>query len=418
MLVKDQIVAAQFGTSDALDAYLIAFMLPSLIIGVIGGSINAALVPTYIRECEHEGQKAAQRLVWSFAVWSSVGLTVASALLAISASYTLSALAPGFGPEKLALTRSLFFILLPTLVIYGLYALWAATINAGERFALTAATPMVTPILTSILVLATGQVWGVYSLAIGVVCGVMLEVSLIAWAMRRRGISLVPRWFGIDPATRQVISQFVPASAAALLFTCTTAVDQSMATMLGPGSVSALTYGNKIVTGILAIATIALSNTILPYFSRMMALGDWSGVRHTFRTYAGLVLIVSVPLTLGLIYFSEPLVRILFERGAFTAADTHQVAQIQALYLLQVPFFVLNILVVRLISSLRANHTLVWGSVGALILDIVLNYILGYWLGVAGIALATSIVYVLILLANTFFVLIHFRRASATNERR
>lgn len=102
---------------------------------------------------------------------------------------------------------------------------------------------------------------------------------------------------------------------------------------------------------------------------------------------------MTVPLTLGLLYFSEPLVRVLFERGAFTAADTHLVAKVQTLFLLHIPFYTLSILLVRLISSLQANHLLMWGAVISLVINIVLNYVLGLWLGVAGIALSTSVVY-------------------------
>jgi putative peptidoglycan lipid II flippase len=101
----------------------------------------------------------------------------------------------------------------------------------------------------------------------------------------------------------------------------------------------------------------------------------------------------TVPLTVGLVYFSEPLVRLFFERGAFTSGDTYLVSQVQVLFLLQVPFYFLSILIVRLISSLQANHILLWGAVISLPLSVILNYLFMQWLGVAGIALSTSMVY-------------------------
>jgi putative peptidoglycan lipid II flippase len=394
-LVKDLVVAAQFGTSDALDAFLIALVLPSFAAVVIAESLSPAFIPTYIKVREHQGREAAQRLFSSVIVWSSVGLIAFSALLALSAPYTLPIVASGFSPEKLALTRSLFYILLPTLVLSGLATIWSAVLNAGERFALAAITPIMTPLMMIVFLLLTGRVWGIYSLVGGSLSGLILQGALLVWGLRRQGLSLTPRWYGWEAATRQVSSQYAPMIAGSFMVSSTTLVDQSMAAMLGSGSVSALNYGIKMVTAITSIGTVALSTAVLPHFSRMVAVRDWDGIGHTMRTYARLILLVTVPITLGLVYFSEPLVRLLFERGAFTAADTHLVGQVQALFLLQIPFYTLGMLLVRLISSLQGNHLLMWGSALNLSVNVSMNYVLGLWLGVAGIALATSLVYLI-----------------------
>src|SRR6266516_6913501 len=108
---KELVVAYQFGTSDALDAFLIAFLLPGFAISLVAGSLNAALIPTQIQGREHEGQEAAQRLSSSIML-SSAGLLVAvSVVSALVASYILPVLASGFSAEKLALTTSLYYVL-------------------------------------------------------------------------------------------------------------------------------------------------------------------------------------------------------------------------------------------------------------------------------------------------------------------
>jgi putative peptidoglycan lipid II flippase len=125
----------------------------------------------------------------------------------------------------------------------------------------------------------------------------------------------------------------------------------------------------------------------------MVVTHDWGGVRNTLKTYAVVILLASVPLTLIVFALSEPIVSLLFERGAFTKADTHLSGQVQALFVLQVPFYMLGILIVRLISSLQANHVLMWGAAINLFLNIFLNYLFMQWFGVSGIALSTSVVY-------------------------
>ena len=398
---KELVVAYQFGTGDALDAFLIAFLLPGFAIVLVSGSLNAALIPTYIQVREHEGREAAERLASSIMV-SSAGLLIAvSVILALIAPYLLPIMASGFSPEKLALTASLYYVLLPCLVLSGLATTWSAILNAQDRFALAAAGPMITSVITVLMLVLLASYWGIYTLAIGTVAGSLLEAGLIGWWLGRQGSSVLPRWHGVTPAVAQVWGQYTPMLAGAFLMGSTSLVGQAMAAMLGPGSVSVLGYGSKITTLVLGIGSVAVSTAVLPHFSRMVARGEWNGVRHTLITYARLIVIITLPLMVMLIYFSEPLVRVLFQRGAFTEADTQVVAWVQGLYLLQIPVFVLGMLIVRLISALRANRILMWGAGINLVFNIVCNYLLMNSLGVAGIALSTSLMY----LVSTSFLL-------------
>lgn len=394
-LVKELVVAHQFGTGNALDAFLVAFLLPSFAVNVVAGSFNAALIPTYIQVREQEGQEAAQRLFSGTMVWSALSLTAVSVLLALLAPYLLPVMGSGFGSGKLELTRSLFYIMLPILVISGLGTIWRAVLNSGERFALAAAAPVMTAIVTVVTLLVAGGVWGIYALAVGTVVGGALEAAVLAWSLKRQKFSLLPRWHGVDNALRQVVSQSVPMIAGAFLMSSTLLVDRSMAAMLGSGSVSALNYGTKITILVQGVSSLALGTAVLPHFSRMVAAGDWGGIRHTLKTYSGLILALTVPLTLLLAYFSEPLISSLFQRGAFNAGDVRLVSKIQALFVLQIPAYVLSIMVVRLISSVKANRLLMWGAAISFLLNVALNYLFMQWLGVAGIALSTSIVIVL-----------------------
>jgi putative peptidoglycan lipid II flippase len=391
---KELVVANQFGTGDVLDAFLIAFLLPSFAINVVMGSFNAALIPTFIHVRENEGIEKAQQLFSSVTVWNTVVLVIVSVLLAMASSFILPILGSGFSPEKQALTHSIFFVLLPILAISGLGITWAAVLNASERFALVAILPMIKPIVTVALLVVMSKIWGIYALAAGTVGGVVLEAGLLAWGVRRRGFYLVPRWHGLTPPMKKVINQYMPMVAGAFLMSSTSLIDQSMAAMLGPGSVSTLNYAGKAVTLILGVGSISLGTAVFPHFSRMVAASDWAGIRYTLKTYTYLILLVTIPLTLILVFFSESLVRFFFERGAFTSADTWRVSQVQALFLLQVPFYFLGILMVRLISSLKINRILMQAAIINLFLKITFNYFLMQLLGAAGIALSTTLVYV------------------------
>jgi putative peptidoglycan lipid II flippase len=163
--------------------------------------------------------------------------------------------------------------------------------------------------------------------------------------------------------------------------------------MLPAGNVAALGYANKIINSMLSITALALSTATLPYFSRMVAANDWAGCRHTLKRYSALVVGLTVPFTALVIAFSRPIIRVLFQRGAFTAADTELVSSVQICYALQIPFFVWSIIFVRFITAIRRNDVLMYVSAINLCLDIVLNLVLMRVWHVAGIALSTSIMY-------------------------
>ncbi len=392
-MVKEVFTAYAFGTSDAMDAFLMAFLLPQFAIYLIGGTLNAALIPTYIEVREREGKEAAQQLLSSVMVWTSVSLIVASMVLASLTEILLPRIASGFDPDKLQLTRSLYYVLLVTLVISGLGTMWSAILNAWNRFALAAAIPIVTSSVTVALVVTCAKQWGAYVLAIGIVGGALIETLVLGWGLRQQGVSLAPRWHGLSPAVKQVLAQYAPMVAGAFLMGSGNLVSQSMAAMLGSGVVSALAYGSKITNMLLGVAAVAVSTAVLPHFSQMVAEENWPGVRHTVMTYARLLLLICLPVTAVLMYFSEPLIILLFQRGAFTAADSQVVGQVQVMYLLQVPPYVVSMLFVRLISALKSNHLMMWGCAINLILTVALTYYFMHWLDARGIALATSLVY-------------------------
>jgi putative peptidoglycan lipid II flippase len=212
-------------------------------------------------------------------------------------------------------------------------------------------------------------------------------------AARRAGFRWRWQWEVKDVAVQKVAAQYLPVAASAVLMTGAGVIDQAMAAMLAPGSVAALGYGNKVVAFIIGLGSTSLGTAVFPHFARMAANADWQGVRHTFRTYARLILLITIPLTLLLFFLSEALVRLIYERGAFSIADTKLVGRVQAFYFLQMPFHVLGILGVRLLSALARNQALIRITGINLLVNIAANYLFMRYMGVAGISLSTSLVY-------------------------
>ncbi len=392
-MVKELAIASRFGRGDEVDAFAIALLLPVFVINIINGSTSPAFVPVYLKVNAKRGADAAKRLLESTSLVSLVAIVGVVFLLFAATQFGMPLLGSNFEPSKLALTRSLSWILIPLIIISILSALWTAVLTAGERFALAAIAPIALPVAIVGAMLLLSRTWGIYSLAVGFVLGLLIQAVLLAGGLKRYYLPLRPRWHGMTEDLKQVIRQYAPLAAGSFLVSGAVVVDQAMGAALPAGSVAALTYGNKIITVVAGVGALAVGTAVLPHFSQMAAVENWSGIRRTLRVYTRLIVVVAVPATIVLALASETIIRILFERGAFTANDTPIVGTIQAFYVLQLPFYLLGILFVRLISALQKNHFLFWGAGINLGLNIVLNFVFMRWIGVAGIALSTAVVY-------------------------
>jgi len=393
-LFKEIAVSAAFGTGSEVDAFLIAFLLPSFMISIVVQPLNSAFIPVYLERRTQKDHQAAQRLLSETVTLSAGLLLLLTLTLSLVGSYLLPVLASGFKPEKLALTQTLFYLLLPTMLLSGMAILWTSVLNSEEHFGLAAIAPSLVSLAPIVTLFLFKPILGIFGLAVGTGLGFFLQVCLLGYALRRYGIHLQLCWPGKDPAVRQIIHQYWPITIGSVLLGSTGLVDQAIGAAIAPGSVAALSYGNRLISLITSVGAVALATAVFPYLAKMAAVADWVGLRHTLGTYSRLILLITIPITILLYVFSESLTQIIFQRGAFNAEDTQLVSQIQTMYILQIPFYTLGLLFSRLISSLQANHILMWGALIGCILNVGLDYLLLQFMGVAGIALSTTLVYV------------------------
>jgi putative peptidoglycan lipid II flippase len=401
--VKELVIAHRFGTSHEIDAFLVAFLLPSFAISVVGGSLNSALMPVYVEERQQRGDEAARRLVSSAMVMSLALLVAAAIILLAAVPAVLPLVASRFSEEKLRLTRQLSFVLVPSLVVSGMTTTWTAVLNARGRFALPSGAALATPAVTIAALLAFGKAWGIYALAGGLVAGFCVESVIVAHGLHRERLLPLPRWHGMTPALRRVAAQYAPMAAGMLVLGANPIIDQLMAAQLAPGSIASLGYGQKLLSFAMGIGAASLGTALLPHFSSLVARKEWETLSATLRSYSVAILSVAVPLTLACIALSETIVRLLFERGAFTSADTAQVARIQAFYLAALPIRLTGVLFVRFMIATGANHVLMFISVGNAVLNVIANWVLSRYFGAAGIALSTSVVFTLANAATFLF---------------
>ena len=411
--VKESLVAFRLGTDPALDAFILAYLVPSFLSNVIAGSLASAFIPVFVHESVASGQDSARRLLGEASTACLLALSVSAVVAAPLLAASLPHLGGAVSPATLRLATLFTYCLLPSVPLVGLAALWSAALNSREKFLLSSLPPVLTP---TVIMLALWLAWaplGIYTLVFGNLAGAVLELVVIGVLVRRQGLQLFAWVSRGSRALKQVIQQFLPAAAGSVLMSSTLFVDQIMAAGLGDGNVSRFLYASKITGAIVSISTMALATALLPHLSRMLADRDWGALRHVLRSYVLLVAVVAMAATVMLVSVSRPLVGLFFERGAFTAADAAVVSVTQQMLLLQILPISLGMIAVRLISALRANHVLLWGALISVVVNVALNWLFMRFVGLAGIGLSTSVVY----LVSCGFLWFHaLRRLDAANE--
>ncbi|MCC6244306.1 MAG: polysaccharide biosynthesis C-terminal domain-containing protein [Gemmatimonadaceae bacterium] len=395
-LLKDTLVAQYFGNGAALDAFLLALVVPSFLISVAAGTLPSALTPVYISVRERDGARAAHDLAKAVlaSTYRWIGLLSVFAAL-FSLGYGLlprTALAN----DTVRALPWLALALAPYTFLQGACAAWSGMLAAEGEFRVSVLAPIAQPLVMAAALWLLGSSGSPAILAGGLLGGTVVQGVLLERALAKRGIAVLV-WriptFVDRQALMRVRQQYAPAVASTMLMSATTLIDQSMATALPSGSVSALGYAAKLSALVVGVGSMALSTTLLPALSLHVARREWRQLRGVERRVASIVVGITLPLTVALIWFSVPIVRLLFERGAFTATESTSVAAIQSAYLLQIPVHLLGIVYVRLASALEANRLLTVGSAVNLVANIVLNVVFMRWYGAKGIALSTACVY-------------------------
>lgn len=386
---KDLVVAGKFGASDAVDAFLMAAMLPGLVAGILSGALDA-LVPAHAAVRAHGGEREADALAaGGLRLYAGV-LLAAMALLFVLKGPVLHLLAPQFGPEKRALTGELLGYLLPFGWLYGISLYLGEWLQTGKKFAAAALGPVLIPVCGVLFLLAGPEAWGIRNLAAGTVLGAALVVAVLLRCVRRTGANPFATAPALGAEVRGMARESLPLLAGALLTFSIPVVDVTMAALLDSGSVAVLSYGEKICSIVLALLATSTGRVLYPYLADQAANHDWIGMRRRLVKTAGLIAAAALPITGAILLCADGIVRLLLERGAFDAADSARVAAVMRCQAIQIPFYIAALLGAQVVNALRAGKFLLATTLVNLGLNILLNWLLMQWLGLPGIALATA----------------------------
>jgi putative peptidoglycan lipid II flippase len=394
--VRDVLVAALAGAGAGTDAFFVAFRVPNLLRRLLAeGAFAQALVPVLAEYRAGRGKAAVRDLLASAA--GSLGVAVAGATLAgvVAAPVLVLAFAPGFlqDPERLALATDLLRVTFPYLLFVTLAALASAALQAHDRFAAPALTPVLLNLamIGAALVVAPRLEQPVVALAWGVFAGGLAQALFQVPFLARAGLLVRPRVDFRHAGVRRVLGRMPPALFGVSVAQINLFLDTLLASFLATGSVSWLYYSDRLVEFPLGVLAIAIGTVVLPTLSRRFAQGAGEGFSATLDWGLRGVLLLGVPATLGLALLAAPLLAMLFQHGQFRASDVYMAELSLVAYALGLPGFMLVKVLAPACYARQDVRTPVRVAVVALLANLVMSLALVRPLAHAGLALATSL---------------------------
>jgi putative peptidoglycan lipid II flippase len=393
--IRDILTAAILGAGPVADAFFVAQRLPNLFRSLFAeGAFNAAFVPLASGTLAEGGKPAVRAFAEeAFAVLFTVLLAFV-VLGEIFMPWLMTVIAPGFSaePGKFDLVVTLTRITFPYLLFISLTALQGGLLNTVERFAAPAATPILLNLfLIAGLLLMThfhwqdGQVLAWALSAAGLAQFVWLMASCA-----RAGVALRPRLPRLTPRVKQTLRIMGPGVLGAGVTQLNLVISTALASLLPGGSVSYLYYADRLNQLPLGVVGIAVATAILPPLSRQVRTGDLAGAAATQNRGVELALLLTLPAAAAFIVLAQPIMTVLFERGAFGPVEAAATAAALSAYAAGLPAFVL---VKVLAPGFFAHHdtaTPVKIAIAAMIANLVLTLgLMQFWAHV-GIAIALS----------------------------
>jgi len=393
---RDAMVAGLLGAGPVADAFLVAFQLVNVVRRLLTeGALNNALVPAWLAVSEAKGPIAASAFAGRVLGTVSAALILASGAAGLLMPLIITALAPGFaGEETLRLAVDDARLMLPYLAFAGPAAVTMALLNAQGRFALTAFAPLLfNSALIVVMTVLIVQRWGApdAALAIAATVGIAGLLQLLILILRSPGGHFAtPLRVTLDSEMRGFLGHAIPgmvAGAGPQLLVVAGAILASTA----PSAVSWLYFANRLIELPLGIVGVAVGAVLVPELARAVRTGEADAMTHAQSRGLELAVGLALPATLGLIALSEPIVRLLFEHGAFAAADTAGTAHALVWLALGLPAHVLIKALSPACFARGNTATPLWATLKGLAVTVALAIVLGRLFASPGIAASIAL---------------------------
>ncbi|MEX0971754.1 MAG: murein biosynthesis integral membrane protein MurJ [Solirubrobacterales bacterium] len=391
-----EIVAAGFyGVSGPMSAFTLAFQLPNLIRALFAdAALQPAFVPIFTEQLEKKNYREAFRLASTLLLLVTLVLGAVTALFVLLAPVLMPLIAPGFEGALLDLTVTLSQVLFPILILLGASGVVVGILNSYDRFGAFAIAPLFWNLtIIAALVLITPQLEGqdrIYAYAIGVLAGTLVQLLIVAFDLRNTPFKFAWSFEWRNRDVRRVLMLMLPVTLSLGLINFNLIVNSLFGSLVSDQAPAAIDKAFRIYLLPQGIFSVAIATVLFPTLARFASRGAFDDLRATMANGMRQILFVLVPAAAAVLVLSEPMIRLVYERGEFSADDTLLVSTALFWFAFSLPTNGLFLLLSRTFFSLQrpwlptaiAAGNLIVTALGALAL---------YNLGVGGIVAATAI---------------------------
>lgn len=344
-LLRETVIASQFGTGPLTSAFTLASQVPTVIYDLlIGGLLSSALVPVF---SEYATRDDDNRSLWSLAsvIISvvTVILSVATVLVVLFAPQITLLFVSARHAELRTMTAVLLRLLAPSILFFGLSGVLTGLLYALKRFTFAAfATSLFNlGIIVGALILSRAFEGNarIIGLALGLFLGSVLQLTLLLPDLRDVRFRFHLSAFWRNPGVRRIVALYIPVALSFIVSNIGVIIDRRLASgTAAEQTIAWMRYATNLIQFPIGLVAVAISLAVLPDLSRLAALNDQAGYRRVLQRGLRLVLVLIVPATVGLFILGQPIVRLLFERGVYEPYDTYWTTWALWVYLLGLPF--------------------------------------------------------------------------------
>jgi putative peptidoglycan lipid II flippase len=373
-LGREIVAAGYYGVNGPMSAFTIAFQVPNLVRALFAdAALQPAFVPVFTEQLEKQNYREAFRLASTLLLLVTLVLGAITALFVLLAPVIMPLFAPGFEGELLDLTVTLSQILFPILILLGMSGVVVGILNSYDRFGAFAISPLFWNLtIIVVLVALIPQFHGqnrIYAYAIGILAGTLVQLLIPTFDLRNTPFKFEWSFEWRNPGVRRVLLLMLPVTISLGLINFNMLINSLFGSLVSPQSPAAIDKAFRIYQLPQGIFSVAIATVLFPTLARFAARGEPENLRATMANGMRQILFVLLPATAAILVLSEPMIRLVYQRGEFTPEQTTLVATALFWFAFSLPTNGLYLLLTRTFFSLQRP----WMATGLAGLDLVVS---------------------------------------------
>lgn len=389
--IREMLLAAKFGSGVETDTFFVALTATSLIGSLITATIGTTFIPVLSEIETKEGKEGKNLHVNNLinivmilsAVFVVVGYFFAPVIVRVTAS--------GFSGDQFDLAVRLTRIGLPIILTTGVLGSFGAFLESEDKHLMNNLAGYALNFTYIFFLLFLANQFGIVGLMIAVVIGSFLQIAVKYPAAHKLGYRSLPVFDIKDKYIKKVLLLATPVLLGVAINDLNAIIDKTLASQLAEGSISALNYASRLNSLVLTIFVTAIATVIFPIISREFNRGNKQEIVNIIRYGVNLILIVTIPAAVGMIVLATPIVQVVYQRGAFTSESVNMTSMALVFYSIGLVAQSIQLIAARTYFAFQNTKTVMINSAITVLMNIVLNLILMQFMGLGGLALATSI---------------------------